>query len=160
LRDRQNADGGWGTASGESSNVEATALVMLALVGTGETHVVTARLARHALADAKQLLREVEGDRDALRQDFQQRVADHWGQIAAQRQQLLSENSILKRQLENIGRTVRPGVQAPQSPTGPLLPSAPVRDVRPRAIAAVVAAVGVGALAYGVVIGRFTSEAA
>ena len=101
LINRMNLDGGWGGNAGEPSNIECTALCVLALVTSGENRFLPAHLAKAALHDTQHMLIKLTNERNQLRQDFEQKIKLHCGKVVQERDQLQKENKSLKEQLND-----------------------------------------------------------
>jgi hypothetical protein len=98
----RNRDGSWGGGSGETGNIEITALSLLALVAAGENRFVPASLARAALTGIGRQMEEITCERDNLRQEFEKRVQGECGKVVKERNDLLKLNETLNLRLRSV----------------------------------------------------------
>ena len=87
-----NRDGGCGGAPGEPSNIESTALTVLALVAAGETRFIPVRLAEAAMQSAGSLLSQVTSERDQLKVEFNRELELKSGQLLQELKDLRKQN--------------------------------------------------------------------
>lgn len=95
LLNRRNKDGGWGGGHTEPSNVESTALCLLALISAGENAFVPTRLAQWVLGDVQNQLKNTSQELEQLQRDFEQRVEVQCGRV-------VDEYKKLDRELERL----------------------------------------------------------
>jgi hypothetical protein len=89
-------DGGWGAIKGEQSNIEQTALSMIALSSAGENKFVPSRLVSVALETIETEIKQLRNERDRLSEDIDQRVKEKAGNIIQQRNELQKEVDFYK----------------------------------------------------------------
>jgi len=110
LYERVNPDGGWGAVKGEPSNVEHTALSLLALSSVGENEFVPSRLVKATLETAESEIIQLQNERDKLLGGIDQRVQKEMKNVIHERNKLQQNVSSYKEkvtdletELKNIG---------------------------------------------------------
>lgn len=88
LYERVNTDGGWGAVKDETSNIEHTALSMIALSSAGENKFVHARLAKSTLETAESEIMKLRDERAKFLEDINQRVKKEISNIIQERNDL------------------------------------------------------------------------
>ena len=107
LYKRVNSDGGWGMEGGESSNVEHTALSMIALASAGENRFVSSRLARATLQASDAEITILRDERDRLSRDINKLVQDEIRNIIQERDNLLDEVYMYQERISKLESEVR-----------------------------------------------------
>lgn len=106
LYEKVNADGGWGAAKGETSNVENTALSIIALSSAGENKFVPSKLNRAALETAEVELAQLQNELDGLSKEIEQRVQKEMKNIIQERNELLKKVKSYKEESNNLEEKV------------------------------------------------------
>jgi hypothetical protein len=107
LYERVNSDGGWGPVKGEPSNIEHTALSMIALSSVGENKFVPSRLVNATLETAEAKIMQLRNERDRLLEDVDQRVQKEIKNIIYERNELQKKVDHYKEEVSHLEANVR-----------------------------------------------------
>lgn len=107
LYKRVNSDGGWGAAKEETSNVEYTALSIIALSLSGENKFVPYRLAIATLEAAESEMKQLRNERDKLLKDIESHVQKEINNIIQEREDLLKKVNSNKNEIQNLEAKVK-----------------------------------------------------
>ena len=107
LYERVNSDGGWGPVKGEPSNIEHTALSMIALSSVGENKFVPSRLVNATLETAEAKIMQLRNERDRLLEDVDQRVQKELKNIIYERNELQKKVDHYKEEVSHLEANVR-----------------------------------------------------
>lgn len=107
LYERVNSDGGWGPVKGEPSNIEYTALSMIALSSVGENKFVPSRLVNATLETAEAKIMQLRNERDRLLEDVDQRVQKEIKNIIYERNELQKKVDHYKEEVSHLEAKAR-----------------------------------------------------
>jgi hypothetical protein len=100
-------DGGWGPVKGEPSNIEHTALSMIALSSAGENKFVPSRLVNATLETIETEIIQLRDERDKLSKDIDQRVNEKAKNIMQQRNALQKKVARHNEEVSRLEANVR-----------------------------------------------------
>ena len=102
LYKRVNSDGGWGAAKEETSNIEYTALSIIALSIAGENKFVPSKLAIATLEEAESKIKKLRNERNKLLKDIESHVQTEINNIIQERDNLLKKDSLNRIDIQNL----------------------------------------------------------
>lgn len=105
---RRNEDGAWGSWPNEPSNIESTALCLLALIAAKENCFVPSQLAKAALNDAQRHLIEATTERDVLRNDIEKQVNNKIKEVVQELSQLRQDRDQLRQEVDQLRQQTDP----------------------------------------------------
>jgi hypothetical protein len=102
LHKRANSDGGWGAADGEPSNIEITALCMIALQSAGGNKFVPAWIVNTIFEMAEKKLTKLQRKVNEFENDMQQQVEDKVKHIIIENENIKHELNAIKEEREAL----------------------------------------------------------
>lgn len=106
LYERVNLDGGWGVEKGKTSNVEHTALSIIALSSAGENKFVPSKLIKATLEAAKAEIMKLRNEKERLSEEIDIRVKKEVKNVIQQRNELQQKVNSLEEEVSNLEEKV------------------------------------------------------